>query len=506
MFFPIAHREKYSINIYGRENIDGFVSISNIFHPKTIDGCFDDSGNTLVGGIKNNEEQWNLVGHKDRIIRVDENTLKLFAKLYDDENTPPFQARLPTLHSKQLVDVLKKFSSQHKCLGDFEKECYSTEMWHETNAQKDGTIRRETRFPSSLNKWVLSGPHFYVSTPFYKTPRRICTEKGHYDFLDLTDLPDDYLPRTNYAPSCGDGEYLKRIPRIPWGEKNPVTDYYRLVFRGMLPQANERTLIPAIVPKHVSHINGVQSTVFADLGELLKVFSFSSSILSDFFIKTTGRTNLHFIWRSFPAIETGPLSNLRSLLLNCITNHYGDLWAECWNETYKQDTWAKNDPRLDNKVFTNLTSSWNRNCSLRTHYERRQALIENDVLIAMLLGLTLNELNTIYRVQFPVLKQYESDTWYDRNGRIVFTVSKGLVGVGLPRKGDKRNNIIGWEDIKDMKSGTVEQVVMDDTLPDGPREKKIVYVAPFDRRDRENDYEEVWANFERRFGGNGGDA
>jgi hypothetical protein len=36
-------------------------------------------------------------------------------------------------------------------------------------------------------------------------------------------------------------------------------------------------------------------------------------------------------------------------------------------------------------------------------------------------------------VQFPVLRQNEADTWYDANGRIVFTVSKGLPGIGFSR-------------------------------------------------------------------------
>ena len=62
-----------------------------------------------------------------------------------------------------------------------------------------------------------------------------------------------------------------------------------------------------------------------------------------------------------------------------------------------------------------------------------------------------------YRVQFPVMQQYERDTWYNRNGRIVFTNSEGLIGVGFPRKGKGRgaNKQIGWEDIKDMTSGSV---------------------------------------------------
>lgn len=86
--------------------------------------------------------------------------------------------------------------------------------------------------------------------------------------------------------------------------------------------------------------------------------------------------------------------------------------------------------------FANLTPHWQRDCALRTDYSRRQALVEIDVLTAQALGLTLDEL-LIYRVQFPVMRQYEADTWYDQVGRIVFTPSKGLVGVGLPRTARK---------------------------------------------------------------------
>ena len=47
---------------------------------------------------------------------------------------------------------------------------------------------------------------------------------------------------------------------------------------------------------------------------------------------------------------------------------------------------------------------------------------------------------------------------------------------------------------------TVTQVVMDDTLPGGPREKTIVYRAPGARGDRQKDYEVAWAHFAERFG------
>jgi len=101
-------------------------------------------------------------------------------------------------------------------------------------------------------------------------------------------------------------------------------------------------------------------------------------------------------------------------------------------------------------------------------------------------------LKSIYRVQFPVIQKNERDTWYDQNGRIVFTCNVGIsAGVGFTRP--------EWNKIKGMKSGTVERKIIDDTLPGGPHERTIIYEAPFDRCDREQDYEIVWAEFERRF-------
>ncbi len=70
---------------------------------------------------------------------------------------------------------------------------------------------------------------------------------------------------------------------------------------------------------------------------------------------------------------------------------------------------------------------------LRNWFERRQALVEIDVITAMAFGLTLEELIVIYNIQFPVLQQNEDDTWYDTKRNIAFTCSRGLNGVGLDR-------------------------------------------------------------------------
>jgi hypothetical protein len=176
------------------------------------------------------------------------------------------------------------------------------------------------------------------------------------------------------------------------------------------------------------------------------------------------------------------------MLLTCLTKHYSELWAECFDATNIFDAWTKSDPRLDNARFSTLTSEWHWSTPLRTDYERRQALVEIDVLAARALGLTLEELRTIYRIQFPVLQQYERNTYFDRNGRFVYLDGDRAYGYSTPE----------WKNYKDQSDGTLTRTISDVTLPGGPRERVITYFAPFDRCDREEDYAIAWAEFDRR--------
>ena len=472
-----------------------FDHLVNLFAPSTIDACFAHDGSGPVPGIKDENHDWNTKGHAERIVTVDDDALALFAALYDEESTAPRAARLSAVHSRQILEVLRHFAQRPRRLGDLKGEHFSLEMWHETNAREDGTIERNTQFIDDVEDWLLSGPHFFVATPFYKTPQRKCKYNSHYNEIDLTQIPADYLPRTNYVPACSRAEYRHRTPTVPWenedSEKGLVTEYYRLAYRGMLSQSGQRTLIGSIIPKGVGHINGAQSTVFRKTNNLVQSAAFGHTVLADFFIKTTGRTNLHSTWEQFPLLESSEDMAVRTLLLNSLTTHYADLWAECWHDAFTEDTWTKDDPRLNaDTAFADLSPEWTWDTPLRTRYARRQALVELDVLAAQALGLTLEELQTIYRVQFPVLRKYEQNTYYDRNGRIIYTKNRGLTGVGF-----KTNR---WREVKDMESGTVEHVIQDDTQPGGEVERTIVYEAPFDACDREADYAEAWAAFEAR--------
>lgn len=493
LFAEVDNHTVFGCNIYTNlfDDQRKIFTIANLFSPRTVVDSFEHQGVGPMPGIKNELNQWDMRGHMDRIVRVGQKELELFAKLYDAPGTPPLQARLPAVHSRQIVDVLRKFADQPKRLGDLKGQYYATVMWDETNAvKKDGTIKRNTSFPEEIDHWILSGPHFFVANPFYKTPQAVCNTNRSYDTIDLTAIPDDYMPRTNYVPACDQQEYLKRTPRVPWGDNKPVTEFYRLVSRFMLSQSGERTLISALAPPSLGHIHTCLSIIFEDASLIGTQMGCFCSLPYDFFVKTTGRGAIPGLVPSIPMLMHQPSVALRALALNCLTVRYADLWTNSWVDEFKKNQWTKHDERLKSDAFVHLTGSWSPSYALRTDYERRQALVEIDVLVSMALGLTLDELKTIYRIQFPVLRQYESDTWYDRRGRIVFTPNKGLTGVGYSRP--------EWEQIRDMRSGTVERPVMDDTTPGGPHERTIVYEAPFDKCDREKDYETAWAEFRRR--------
>lgn len=542
MLFPIGHRVKYSINVYGGAQASpGFDNLANLFVPATVDACYQHDGTGLPDGIKNDSGHWNTAGHRDRIVRVDEAALATFAQLYDEPGTSARRARLPALHAGALSSVLAKLAAYPRRLADVGEGYFSTVMFDETYSQRDGTLSRRPNtdpgFAATPHDWVLSGPHFFVANPHMKTPRAVCTEKGHYDSIDLQTLPDDYLPRTNYRPMPDRAEYLRRTPRVSWLEPGemqgrPVTEFFRLAFRAMIGSASERTLTGALIPPQTAHIHGVQSTAFRDTADLLSAGCISSALVADWYMKSMGRSNLMDTWLQLPRFELSPALASRYLALNCLTTHYAPLWEQVYDLDFADQCWSQpGNPRLPHGFWPALTSTWTRDCALRSDYARRMALVEIDVLVAQALGLTLDELLLIYRVQFPVMQGYERDTWYDIHGRIVFTNSKGLVGVGLPRKGSRttprtristpdgkvREGNFGWDDLwtyasheagdseETQKRGgtpkvpdgsTITQWLMDDTLPGGPREVQRQYTAPFARASREDDYRVAWAFFE----------
>jgi hypothetical protein len=480
-------RMRFEVSVLGPPQQASFLAVADVFWPATIDDSFSHTGDGFVEGRKNDADKWSVAGHRDRVLPIDLDTLRLFATLYDEPQTPALRARLPVLRAKELVDVLRKFAAHPRRLGQLVGKYTSSEMWHQTNAVKDQTIRRETQFVDSPAQWVLSGPHIYCGTPLFKTPRQTGTHNSDYDLIDLTELSADYLPRANYVPDCTPEVYRARTPDVAWDETKKITDYFRFACRRQLSQAGERTLLATLIPKAVGHINTVFSIGFQETSSLISFVGSCVSLPFDFFLKTTGRGDVYdSLIQSFPLVNGSSSLSLRTLQISCLSMAYAPLWSECYDPTFVRDSWTKDDVRLCKKRFSMLQKQWSWETPLRTDYERRQAFVEMDVLVARELKLTVEELCTIYRIQFPVLRQYERNTYYDRNGRIVYLDGDQSYGLSTP----------DWRKRQDQQR--IERTITDDTLPGGPRQRTIIYDGPFDRCDREEDYRLAWAEFDRR--------
>lgn len=165
-----------------------------------------------------------------------------------------------------------------------------------------------------------------------------------------------------------------------------------------------RTLYPAIIPPGACHVHGVHSAGPISTSSEVFAGAVASSLLSDFFIRSTGISNLYgpiFESISMPnemrAIER-PVRNF--LRLNCLTSVYAPLWEQIMEE------------------------EWNAQTPLRNPLDRQLAQTEIDVSIARLVNVTVDELCMIYRTQFPVMRGYDEKYIYDKNGRRVPPRSK----------------------------------------------------------------------------------
>ena len=225
----------------------------------------------------------------------------------------------------------------------------------------------------------------------------------------------------------------------------------------------------------------------------MSTFGAWASVPLDWFVRSTGKPDFfNETARLLPAIGRNSLVSSRVMLLNCINHDYVGFWRDAWQDSYVQDGWLSVDSRLT-KWSDHLTAGqeWKWATPLRTQLDRRQALVELDVIVTKALGLSLDDLLLMYRVSFPTMRKYDADTYYDQNGRCVFSAKSGESY--LSRK--------EWESIKDMPSGEFKKTITETVFSDTPTERTIVYKAPFFKKCREDDYREAWEMLEKREAG-----
>ena len=551
LFPEIGNRNRFSVNCYRAvpsESVDG-IHISNLFHPSTIDSSFAHDGLGPVPLMKNREDRWDLAGHRTRLVSLDDDRLGVFAEFYEEAGIPPLETRLPVAHSADIVAVLQKLAANTR-VG--KHGWATTREWDEGDRQQDGTIVRNVRFPDQADDLIFSGPHLYVGNPMYQTPNDGCDSHRAYTTIDLPTISHGYLPRTVYMADKESRGYARLLPR--WNGR-PLINFYRHAHRKRASLSGERTLIPAIIPPGPAALKTVATLAFESNADMARVNATSLSLACDFIVKSTGRADI------FPAdlarLPTVPKDHelcskliVRCLRLNCLTEAYASLWEELYDESWSQDGFASGDNRLPG--WGELLQEWTSASPLRTPLERRHALVEIDVLSAAVFGLSCDELRAVLQLQFPVLVEHERDWMYDQFGRVVpySSTAAGRPAVSLVRLAEELKEQAGFDvhaeyhsdesntqELRKQKIllgkkeagvlGVSERCSMADVLaetevrwsdedhPEGrpvrlvglrytdpglePRMERV-YPTPWTRCDREADYRQAWAEFERRLG------
>ena len=140
----------------------------------------------------------------------------------------------------------------------------------------------------------------------------------------------------------------------------PWIDTYRVGFAEMLSIAGERTLQPFIIPPKASHIASARSIQFASQSQLIELAAICSSVVFDFMTKCKGRGHLKLSDANSLFLGVSDVYHkrlcLNTLLLNCLTEHFAELWSKGFLPEYCAEQWSLNDSILPD--LTGLSPDW----------------------------------------------------------------------------------------------------------------------------------------------------
>ena len=468
--FDIKDNKRYGTHVYGSDQPPSFLHATSLYHPETVMRSLVHDGSGEEPGLKDPQTgTWDLRPHAARIDSIDESVLKIWQSVTesDDWRSAPMVSTVNSAASRTLTTLA---TSPRISTLDLQ---FST-GWNETTDFQKGLFSKKWG-PTAWDNAILQGPHLYVSAPLYKQPNETMRHNQDWTSTDLEALSPSAQPITQYKPA-GDRATYNRL-YTHW-DNSPARDHYRIAWRRMAPLTGERTLASAIIPPGPAHIDGIFSAASKSPSDIPLVAAALSTLLSDLLIRAGANTNIRerAISRLALPPSTSPLAKqitLRALRLNCLTDVYADLWAECWDESFAADS-----PILERYDERPVGPEWTADTPLRRAEDRRNAQAEIDVMVAMMLGVPIEDLCTIYRTQFAVLYDYDHGRGqgayvYDANGRQLPTPVRQA-----------------WE--KRQRPTSNEDMPLSERTHTHPGSGvPYVYDLPFRIRDRESDFRRI---------------
>ena len=470
--FEIKDNKRYGVHIYGTDQEPSFLHATSLYHPETVTRSLMHDGSGEEPGFKDpHTGTWDLRPHSARIETIEKSALKTWQTVTESDNW----------HSTPMVSTVNSAASRTLSTLATQPRIGSLNLkfsrgWDESIDRQKGRFTKEWD-TSSWSDAILQGPHIYVSTPLYKQPNESMFHNQDWTSTDLEALFPNAQPITQYKPA-GDRATYDRL-YTHWDD-SPARDHYRIAWRRMAANTGERTLIPAIIPPGTAHVHPIYSaaTPSASPTTLPLILAGASSLLADFQIRARSRNDIiNQDFERLPNLDkTHPFASqlaLRTLRLSCITNVYADLWEECWDESFLNDS-----PILERYGERPIGPEWTADTPLRRAEDRRNAQAEIDVMVAIMLGVPIEDLCTIYRTQFAVLYDYDHGRGqgayvYDANGRQLPTPVRQA-----------------WEKRKRPTSN--EDMPLSERTHTHPGSGvSYVYELPFRIRDRESDFHRI---------------
>ncbi|MFD8805073.1 class I SAM-dependent DNA methyltransferase [Streptomyces sp. NPDC059597] len=415
-FTDLNRSAEFGMHIYGMPQDPDFLHLSELRGADALPESLIHDGRGETPGIKH-KGSWDVRPHRERVVHVDRALLTSWQALAGSEGEAAQSPLLyPVLVGEQ--GAIEALAAHGSSLADYHPVI--TRGFDEAHAKMEGLIGWSNQAVPELADVILQGPHFASALPFSKEPRIPCRSNRDWSILAPTELPESYVPVTNYVRSTDEATYLSS--QDSWDGK-PYSSFVRLAWRRMIPFDSSRCLHAALIPPGPTHIHAVQSMSLGSVRLTALNAGFWASLPLDYLLRITGRADLTPAGaRQMPAPDPNhPLSSallLRILRLSVLTTHYAPLWAELFDSRWAgYEDWANPAWPLLKSLADGLGPTWEYATPLRTEHERRAALVEIDALVAVWLGITADQLVAIYKSRYPILKDYESATYFDAKGR-----------------------------------------------------------------------------------------